>query len=28
MCGDEENIWAWNQGEKWGNEPPTVADDG
>ena len=25
---DEENIWVWNWGEKWGDEPPTVADDG
>jgi hypothetical protein len=24
---DEENIWAWNWGEKWGDKPPTVADD-
>ena len=24
---DEENIWAWNLGEKWGDKPPTVADN-
>jgi hypothetical protein len=25
---DEENIWAWNRGENWGDEPLTVADNG
>jgi len=24
---EEEDIWAWNNGEKWGNELPTVPDD-
>ena len=23
----EEDIWAWNNGEKWGNELPNVPDD-
>ena len=23
----EEDIWAWNNGEKWGNELPTVPDN-
>ena len=23
---EEEDIWAWNNGEKWGNELPTVPD--
>ena len=24
---DEENIWAWNWGEKQGDEPPAVEDN-
>jgi len=24
---EEEDIWAWNNGEKWGNELPTVPDN-
>ena len=24
---EEEDIWAWNNGEKWGTELPTVPDD-
>ena len=24
---EEENIWAWNNGEKGGNELPTVPDN-
>ncbi|KAH7903996.1 hypothetical protein BJ138DRAFT_1119844 [Hygrophoropsis aurantiaca] len=25
--GDDENIWAWNNGEKWGDDLPTISDD-
>ena len=24
---EEEDIWAWNNGERWGNELPTVPDN-
>ena len=24
---EEEDIWAWNNGEKWGNELPSVPDN-
>jgi hypothetical protein len=24
---DEEDVWAWNNGEKWGDEPPMTDDD-
>jgi hypothetical protein len=24
---EEEDIWVWNNGKKWGNELPTVPDD-
>jgi hypothetical protein len=24
---EEEDIWAWNNGEKWGDELPTVPDN-
>jgi hypothetical protein len=24
---EEEDIWVWNNGEKWGNELPTVPDN-
>jgi len=24
---EEEDIWAWNNGKKWGNELPTVPDN-
>ena len=24
---EEVDIWAWNNGEKWGNELPTVPDN-
>ena len=27
IAATEEDIWAWNNGEKWGNELPTVPDD-
>lgn len=23
----EEDMWAWNHGKRWGDEPPTVQDD-
>ena len=25
--GEEEDIWAWNKGEKWGDVLPTTEDD-
>jgi hypothetical protein len=25
--GDEEDVWAWNDGKKWGNEPPIENND-
>ena len=25
--GEEENVWAWNNGEKWGDELPTEEED-
>ena len=24
---EDEDIWAWNNGQKWGNELPTVPDN-
>ena len=24
---EEEDIWAWNNGKRWGNELPTVPDN-
>lgn len=26
-AGQEENVWAWNNGEKWGDDMPTEEDD-
>ena len=26
-AGEEENVWAWNNGEKWGDELPTEEED-
>lgn len=25
--GDDEDVWAWNNGEKWGDELPVDEDD-
>jgi hypothetical protein len=25
--GEEEDIWAWNNGIKWGDDLPTTEDD-
>ena len=27
VAATEEDIWAWNNGEEWGNELPTVPDN-
>ena len=26
-AAEEEDVWAWNNGEEWGNELPTVPDN-